>query len=63
MEKESDYKSSREKPNQQRSRFPLVLYSAIKMHHDCMLSKHWDKYEGMFKKKLPLSFDKITYNH
>eukprot|EP00957_Ditylum_brightwellii_P103339 7875617-Ditylum_brightwellii.AAC.1 len=33
------------------------------MHLDCMLSKHWDKYEGIFKKKLPLSFDKITYNH
>eukprot|EP00957_Ditylum_brightwellii_P160024 12180954-Ditylum_brightwellii.AAC.1 len=38
-------------------------YSAIKMHLDCMLSKHWKEYEGMLKKKLPLSFDKITYNH
>eukprot|EP00957_Ditylum_brightwellii_P047887 3637113-Ditylum_brightwellii.AAC.1 len=31
-------------------------YSAIKMHLDCMFSKHWKEYEGIFKKKLPLSF-------
>eukprot|EP00957_Ditylum_brightwellii_P142972 10893684-Ditylum_brightwellii.AAC.1 len=35
------------KQNQQRSRFLPML----------------EEYEGMFKKKLPLSFGKITYNH
>eukprot|EP00957_Ditylum_brightwellii_P069917 5309660-Ditylum_brightwellii.AAC.1 len=38
-------------------------YSAIKMHLDCMMSKHRKEYEGKYKEKLPLSFDKITYNH
>eukprot|EP00957_Ditylum_brightwellii_P178531 13599246-Ditylum_brightwellii.AAC.1 len=33
------------------------------MHLDCMLSKHWKEYEGKYKKKLPLSSGKITYNH
>eukprot|EP00957_Ditylum_brightwellii_P198651 15140686-Ditylum_brightwellii.AAC.1 len=33
------------------------------MHFDCMLSKHWKEYDSMFKKKFPLSFEKITYNH
>eukprot|EP00957_Ditylum_brightwellii_P003377 256081-Ditylum_brightwellii.AAC.1 len=27
-------------------------YNTIKLHLDCMLSKHWKDYEGMFKKKL-----------
>eukprot|EP00957_Ditylum_brightwellii_P202080 15328498-Ditylum_brightwellii.AAC.1 len=38
-------------------------YSTIKMHLDCMLSKYWKEYEGMLKKKLPLNFEKITYNN
>eukprot|EP00957_Ditylum_brightwellii_P106003 8086627-Ditylum_brightwellii.AAC.1 len=79
MEKESDSMSSRKKTKSTKKQVSTntgnynVLnnvsnstkdqYSTIKMHLDCMLSKHWIEYEGMIKKKLPLSFDKIAYNH
>jgi len=79
MEKESDSKSSRKKPKSTKKQVSSSVgnynvlndannstkdqYSAIKMHLDCMLSKHRKEYEGKYKKKLPLSFDKITYNH
>eukprot|EP00957_Ditylum_brightwellii_P146451 11150543-Ditylum_brightwellii.AAC.1 len=62
MEKESDSKSSREKPKSTKKQVSSsagnynVLndannsikdqYSAIKMHLECMLSKHWKEYEG-----------------
>eukprot|EP00957_Ditylum_brightwellii_P035234 2672048-Ditylum_brightwellii.AAC.1 len=79
MEKESDSKSSRKKPKSIKKQVSSSAgnynvsndannstkdqYSAIKMLLDCMLSKHQKGCEGKYKKKLPLSFDKITYNH
>eukprot|EP00957_Ditylum_brightwellii_P125880 9595872-Ditylum_brightwellii.AAC.1 len=79
MEKVSDSKSTRKKSKSMKKQvssnagnFNILKdcnnstkdhYSAIKMHLDYMLSKYSKEYEGMFKKKLPFNFEKITCNH